>query len=164
MVWTNNDGLNIRFGLEKGEVGKGGELPSDGDIIVAKFKILGASVPATDTPIETIPEAGIPDNVYLDSVDLFVTTTFVGATATLDIGLFGDNNDGTYSTVDDNGIVAASAVAALVAGAKITGAGALIGTVLAGTGNRPLYVSSGYNTAAFTAGEADLVVRYRKFV
>lgn len=163
MVWTNDDGLNVRFGLEKSAVSAGGELVSAGDTIEMRFKITGTDVPATDAPIGDVPEGPIPDGALLLSADLYVTVPFVGATATLDLGLFNDDGDGTYSANDADGIDAAIAVTAIDAvGDHIVCDGALIGTVIAGTGDRPVYVSSGYNTAAFTAGEADLVVVYRK--
>lgn len=162
MVWTNDDGLNVRFGLEKAEVGVGGELDFDGDQHEMRFKITGSDVPATDAPVETVPEAGIPDGAKVISATLYVTAAFVGASATLDIGLFHDDGDGTYSTYDDNGIDAAVATTTLIADAVIACDGAVVGgAVIAGTGNRPVYLSTGYNTAAFTAGTADLVIRYR---
>ena len=163
MVWQNDDGLNVRFGLEKAAVGTGGELETDGDLLESRFKITGTDVPATDAPLGDVPEAGLPSGAQIVSATLYVNTLFVGATATLDIGLFNDDGDGTYSTNDDDGIDAAIAVGALTAQAVIACDGALVaGALLAGTGDRPLYVSTGYNTAAFTAGEADLVIKYRK--
>lgn len=159
--WNNDDGLNIRFGLEKATASKVGVKSTMGDEHELHAKIVGADVPSTDAVIGTHPLAGIPDGAYIVSATLYVTTAFVGATATLDIGLFNDDGDGTYSANDVDGIDAAIAVGSLTADAEIACNGALVGTTVAGTGNRHLYVSTGYNTAAFTAGEADLVIKYR---
>ncbi len=159
--WTNDDGLNVRFGLERATAAKMGAVQTAGDEHQLLVKIVGADVPTADAVVGTHPLAGIPDAAYLISATLYVTTTFVGATATLDIGLFNDDGDGTFSANDVAGIDAAIAVASLTADAEIACNGALVGTTLAGTGDRPLYVSTGWNTAAFTAGEADLVIKYR---
>jgi hypothetical protein len=59
-------------------------------------------------------------------------------------------------------IESAIGVATLVADARIACNGAKINTTIAGTGGRSVYVSTGYNTAAFTAGAADLVIKYRR--
>lgn len=167
MVWQNDDGLNVRFGLEKSEVGKGGELPSVGDEIEVRIKITGTDVPAADAPVETVPEAGLPTGSYITSAVLHVTTPFTsGGAATLDIGLFHDDGDGTYSVYDLDGIDAAIAITAIDGdGDQVASDGALVGSgagALAGTGDRPVYVSTGWGTAAFTAGEGVLVLKIRK--
>jgi hypothetical protein len=72
-----------------------------------------------------------------------------------------DDNDGTYSTKDDNGIDAAIAVAALTDNASIACNGALVGTTVTDSNGLPMPVSYGYNTAAFTAGVAELVIKYK---
>ena len=74
-----------------------------------------------------------------------------------------DDGDGTFSTNDDNGIDAAIAVATLVADYDTVPDGALMGTspVNGAVAALPLFPSYGYNSAAFTAGAATLVLRYR---
>ena len=161
--WQNNDGLKVRFGLSKSAVVSSGELEVDGDLREVVIHIADATlIPATasSTPITT--EVGIPDNAYIDSVTVYPSVAFTsGGAATLDVGLWNDDGDGTYSTNDDNGLVAAAAIADLQANDKTAGAGAQVLTRVQGTGNRPLYVSYGYGTAVYTAGTADIVIRYR---
>mgnify|MGYP003131754367 CR=1 FL=1 len=163
-IWVNSDGLEVRFGSEKATLRLGGKLKTFGALSEIRLKILGANVPATDAPIDK--KVSIPTNSYIDAVtsQLFVDTTFTsGGSATLDIGLMNDDGDGTYSTLDDNGIDAAIAVATLAADYDTVPNGAQMGTspVNSTTATLPLVPSYGYNTAAFTAGAATLVLRYR---
>jgi len=162
-VWVNDDGLDVRFGSSKADLRLGGRVKTFGAMQEVRIKILGANVPTADAPIDK--SVTIPTNSYLDAVtsQLFVDTSFVGSTATLDIGLMNDDGDGTYSTLDDNGIDAAIAVATLVADYDTVPDGAQMGTspVNSATATLPLVPSYGYNTAAFTAGAATLVLRYR---
>jgi hypothetical protein len=158
--WLNDDGLEIRFGLEQAKLAEGGKINSMSDTQELVIDINGVDVPTTDAPIEK--HVGIPQGAFIESAILYVTTTFVGATATLDVGIMEDVGDGTYLTEDDNGLIAAATVASLTAGAVITGAGALIGAQTATeTGTAPHVVSYGWNTAAFTAGAGQLVIKYR---
>jgi hypothetical protein len=163
--WTNSDGLNVRFGLEKGTSSKEGAICSSGDESTLRVKIVGADVPVADAPVATHPMAGIPTGAHIVSATLYVNTAFVGATGTLTLGLWHDDGDGTYSVYDSDGIDATIAVTAIDAiGDHVACDGALVGSgaaAIAGTGGRPVYVSSVYGTAAFTAGEADLVIKYR---
>lgn len=159
-TWVNSDGLEVKFGTTQGADALGGRVPSDGEFEEIVIEISGASVPSADAPISKA--ITIPSGAWIESADLYVDTTFVGATATLDIGTWLDDGDGTYSALDDNGLIAAQAVAGLTAGAKITGAGAQVGsTVTDSTNGLPLVFSYGYNTAAFTAGAGRLVITYR---
>jgi len=77
----------------------------------------------------------------------------------LDLGLWNDDGDGTFSVGDMNGIDAAIAVTAIDAiGDKVACDGVLIDTVIA----ENQYVSAkGHASNAFTAGAADLVIKYR---
>ena len=60
--------------------------------------------------------------------------------------------------IDANGFIASTAVAALGAGVGIEGAGADIGEAVSTTLNA--YIGVDVNTAAFTAGEGKLVLKY----
>jgi hypothetical protein len=117
-----------------------------------KLKILGTDLLDSDVSKQLVHGVTIPADALLESAKLFVTTAFVGATAVMDIGTY--NSAG--AAVDDDGIDAAVAVATLVDNAVVTCDGAQIGTVLAS--DQRIGVS--YDTAAFTAGEAWLVVEY----
>tara|TARA_R110000803_G_scaffold38016_2_gene82052 strand:- start:915 stop:1430 length:516 start_codon:yes stop_codon:yes gene_type:complete len=164
--WTNSDGLNVRFGLEKGSVAKEGVISTLGDESVLQVKIVGTDLGSADAPIATHPLAGIPTGAHLISATLYVTEAFTsGGSGTLTLGLWNDDGDGTFSVIDADGIDATIAKTALDAiGDHVACDGALVGTgtaAIAGTGGRPVFVSGLYATAAFTAGEADLVIKYR---
>lgn len=160
-TWVNDDGLEVRFGSSKSTAYKGGQLSVFGDEQEVRVTITGTDVPSTDAPIDK--KVMIPSGAYIAEAYLNVTTAFTsGGSATLDIGLMLDDNDGTYSTSDDNGIDAAIAVATLVDNYSVSCDGAQVGTTVTdGTNGLPLVVSYGYNTAAFTAGVAELVIKYK---
>jgi hypothetical protein len=163
--WTNSDGLNVRFGLEKATAHKEGRLSTMGNTHQHVTKITGTSVPSSDGLVSTHPVAGIPDGAHIVAATLHVRTAFTSTgAATLTLGLWNDDGDGTFSVNDADGIDAAIAITAIDAdGDQIACDGAKVGSgagALAGTGDRPLYVSYAYGVAAFTAGEADLVIEY----
>jgi hypothetical protein len=158
--WVNNDGLEVLFGGSKAEHRKGGDINTSGALNEVRVLLTGTDVPSTDAPIDK--RITLPSGAYIDEVVLNVTTAFTsGGSATLDIGLMLDDNDGTYSTSDDNGIDAAIAVATLADNFRVVCNGAQINTTVTdSTNGLPLVVSYGYNTAAFTAGVGELVIRY----
>jgi len=165
--WTNDDGLNVRFGLEKATASKEGKLSTMGDEEEVIFRITGTDVTSSDALLSTHPLAGVPDGSHIISATLYITTAFTSSgSATLTIGLWNDDGDGTFSVNDADGIDAAIAITAIDAiGDHVDCNGALVGSgaaALAGTGDRPLFLSQSYGTAAFTAGAADLVIKYRK--
>lgn len=152
--WTNSDGLAVGFGTRTVETNSATAVRVGGARQQLVVPIRGGSgIPASDVSAQLIYGAIIPANSLLESAKLFVTTAFAGATAVLDIGTY-LASDGTE--VDDDGIDAAIGVATLADNAVISCDGALIGTVLAS--NQKVGVS--YDTAAFTAGEATLVIEY----
>jgi len=165
--WTNSDGLNVSFGLEKATPSVEGILSTMGDEHSVVVNLDYANITGSDALVSTHPSAGIPDNVHITSATLYVKTAFTsGGSATLSIGLWNDDGDGTFSVNDADGIDATIALTAINAiGEHVACDGALVGsngTFTAGTGDRPLFVSVAYGTAAFTAGNADLVIKYRR--
>ena len=158
--WVNSDGLEVLFGASKAELRKGGDINTSGAVNEVRVLLTGTDVPAADAPIDK--RITLPSGAYIDEVVLNVTTAFTSAgSATLDIGLMLDDNDGTYSTSDDNGIDAAIAVATLADNYRVVCDGAQTSTTVTdSTNGLPLAVSYGYNTAAFTAGVGELVIRY----
>ncbi len=152
MSWTNNDGLYIKFGVEEGQVGKGGTYLVDGPLQVTEFKfdytdcVLASAILGTkDGPTGvTAGAAGIlfPRGVRIEQVEVVAETAFTSSgtigSATLDIGLIRNDRSTAY---DDDGFVAALAFSALdsvgeknVITKGSTGAGAFIGTTLANSG------------------------------
>lgn len=149
--YTNSDGLQQHYGTRDNLKGAK-EMAGVGVRKSLELDFYGADL-VDATPVIDRSAARLPAGAYVISATLLVEDTFVGATATLDVGTF-KASDGTALDID--GLVAAEAVAGLTAGADIAGAGAQIGTIIA----EDTYVMATYNTAAFTAGRARLVVEY----
>lgn len=150
---TNGDGVQVHYGTRtvlSPPVAQESAGTDQFKELVLDFlgKDLVASAPTIDRSAAFLPAGSL-----VHSATLMVATTFTGATATLDIGTwkFSDLTD-----LDENGFIAAIAVATLVAGYTTLGAGAQVGTIIA----QDTYVMPTYNTAAFTAGKARLVVRF----
>lgn len=155
-VWSNKDGLVVGFGART-EVTSGSSKgsangPTEKLVLKVRGEDLADAVSATGDQIVQAPV--IPNGATILSATIKVTEAFVGATAVLDVGLY--DKDGTI--VDDDGIDAAVAVAALTLGAEIACDGADVNTVVATTGG--VKVAASYDTAAFTAGEAIIEVEY----
>ncbi len=154
-TWTNSDGLVVGFGTREVTTSAGAKVSSNDATEQVVLKIKGtdlADAVAVDSDA-IVHGVLIPNDALIVKADLFVTTAFTsGGSAVLDIGLY--QEDGT--SVDDDGIDAAIAVAALVTDAVVACNGADVGTVTAGA----VKVGASYDTAAFTAGEATLVVEY----
>lgn len=157
-IWTNSDGLKVRFGLDRAtSVPSGFDAASNRKSITHKFAF--GDIADTDVVAPAEDEAFIPAGSIITSAILYVTSGFVGATGTLDIGL--KLADGTNT--DDQGIDAAIAVTALNdLGDTIVCDGAYIAdgdlTALRITADQ--YIMTTWDTAAFTAGAATLVVEY----
>lgn len=154
-LWTNSDGLIVGFGTHSID-GNGAVKPSVmGDVQQIRLKITGTALldAAVPNALEAANSAVIPSGAYVKGIYFAVTTAFTsGGSAVLDIGTVG--LDGVI--VDDDGILAGTAVATLVANYDTATGGALVGTKL--TSAQVVYAS--YDTAAFTAGEGVLVVEY----
>lgn len=150
-IWTNPDGLRVRFGLDQAALAREGSPAQSGAFKVYEFDIVGTEVGLTFGIMNKTPSVILPAGAIVKSAIMTVTTAFTGATATLDIGTA--KVDGTV--IDEDGFIAAATVASMATvGATITGAGALINTAL--TFDSVLVVD--YDTAAFTAGRGKLVV------
>jgi len=160
--WVNSDGLEVRFGSEKRAVHLGGSPKTFGDLQELRVTITGADVPSTDAPVDK--KLALPPGAYIESATFVVTTAFVGSSATLDLGLMNDDGDGTFSTLDDNGIDAAIATTSIDAiDDRIACDGDQVNTspVNSTDATLPMVVSCGYNNAAFTAGVGELIIKYR---
>ena len=161
-VHVNSDGLEVLYGASKAVKLKGGDMKSFGDLHEVRMTITGTEVSSADAPNDK--KITIPSGAYIEEAILTIgATAFTsGGSATLDIGVMLDDNDGTFSTKDANGIDAAIGKATLAANARIACNGALINTVVTdGSNGLPMPISVAYGTAAFTAGVAELVIRYK---
>jgi hypothetical protein len=159
MSWTNSDGLVVRFGTDKGTEKESGSTEANVHrTLVHKFAF--GDIANTDVTAADPESPFIPADSVITRATLYVTTAFVGATGVLDIGL----KVAAGTNTDDDGIDAAIAVTALDAigdaincnGAYVSSAGNLTGIRI----TADQYIMTTYDTAAFTAGAATLVVEY----
>ena len=159
-TWDNFDGLEVNFGLDRSALMPGGKTAVHAHKTL-KHKFDFNDIANTDTAAPSPHEASIPAGSVIVRAYLYVTEAFAGATATLDIGLKQD--DGTNT--DDDGIDAAIAVTALDAvGDVILCDGALVaqetGDLTGVRFTEDQWIMTTWDAAAFTAGEATLVVEY----
>ena len=154
MSYVNADGLEILTAGEQGTAAKRGtSLSSQKKSLV--MNITGTEVPSSvATPQDH--DAFIPAGSYITSASLIVSTAFTsGGSATLTIGTYTQAG----AAVDADGIDAAVALAAIGADKAVACDGAAVGGT-ATVGGADVYVEAIYGTAAFTAGEAKLVIEY----
>lgn len=153
--WTNSDGLIVGFGTHSEDRNVTATPSTRGAVKEIIYTIYGVDVPDVNpTGLQIVNAAIIPTNSLLLSANLFVTTAFTsGGAAVLDIGTW----DYTANAIeDDDGIDVALALTSLEDNDVVVCDGAQIGTVLLA----PCVVYASYDTAAFTGGAANLVVRY----
>jgi len=150
-IWTNSDGLEVRFGLDRTTSINRGVTSAEEKIFVAYLDDATA-LADSDTAAVAGDEPFIPADAIIKDAYFVVDTQFTGTNAVLDIGL----KTKAGATVDDDGIDAAIAVGTLVADAVVASDGGDIGTRTA----TDVYVTFTYDTAAFTAGSGKLVVKY----
>lgn len=152
MAWTNEDGLQVRFDLEKAAVRSDGVTSGKERFLIVDIPDATA-IADTDTAAPTnLDEAFIPAGAYVTEAWTFVDTAFTsGGSAVLDIGL--KQADGT--NIDDDGIDS-HAVAALTVRTGIAADGALVPTKM----QYNSYVMLTRDTAAFTAGAGRVVIKY----
>ena len=154
MSYVNADGLEVLTAGEQGTAAKRGtSLSSQKKSLV--MPITGTEVPSSvATPQDH--DAFIPAGSYITSASLIVTTAFTsGGSATLTIGTYTQAG----AAVDADGIDAAIALAAIGADKAVACDGAAVGGT-ATVGGADVYGEAIYGTAAFTAGEAKLVIEY----
>lgn len=151
-IWTNEDGLEVRFGIDRATSADSGGTSAEEKVHV--FDIADATeLGDTDTAAAAGDAAFIPAGAIVKDAYFVVDTAFTsGGSAVLDLGL--KEADGTNT--DDDGIDSL-ALAAIDADDDVVEAdGALVGTRLA----EDSYVMATYDTAAFTAGAGKLVIKY----
>lgn len=169
--WVNNDGLRVRFGNDQAALAAAGHPSVKGMEQELVIKIKAVDITDVDVAALIYKDAGLPQKAQIIAANIYVTKVWtVGAgTATLDVGLWHDDGDGTYTaeTVDgflvDEALGSLNSVGAIVnmAGTYFDGTDDVVPNDAAG---RDLYVSLGYqgttDTDKYTAGEAILVIKY----
>jgi hypothetical protein len=152
MSYTNSDGLYVLTHGGKGDVIRNGSTAVGiRKTLIVEFNDLSTLTDTTWSP--TPNDAFIPSGAIILKATTVVTTAGTsGGSAVLDIGTY--QADGTIT--DDDGIDAAIAVAALTDGAVVDNDGAVVGTQV----SADAYIGASYDTAAFTAGAAKVVIEY----
>lgn len=164
-----NSAINLATGTAVNHYGVrsignyGGETQLVGNMHNTKVVIKGVELGDTFTGV--LQDVSVPAGAIVQSCVLRVSEAFVGATATLDIGWYYIDANGDLAALDADGIDAAIAVTAIdaigdtiVCDGALAGAAAL-GDQLASTATN-YFVGASYNTAAFTAGEAELTIEW----
>ena len=160
MSWTNSDGLVVRFGTDKGTEKESGSTEANVHrTLVHKFAF--GDIANTDVTAADPESPFIPADSVITRATLYVTTAFAsGGAGVLDIGL----KVAAGTNTNDAAIDASIAVTVLDAigdtincdGAYVSSAGNLTGLRI----TADQYIMTTWDTAAFTAGAATLVVEY----
>lgn len=158
-TWTNDDGLKVRFGLDKVKKSLVGSPAQAGEYKVVTARIEYDRLPtvaAGTTQIDVGSDVAIPSGAQIVSATFDVSTPFdsAGDSATLSFGL--EQKDGTE--IDDDGIDATIAETAIDAdGDQVACDGALVGGAhLSADG----FLNVTVGTEAFTAGKGKLTIKY----
>jgi len=165
--WVNDDGLLVRFGLDQAVVAPSGVVSVKGMEQELVINIKAVDITDVDVAALVYEEAGLPQKAQIIRADLYVTAAFTSAgVPTLDLGLWHDDGDGTFTVDDVDGfdvdiaLTALDSVGATVAldGAYVDGTDDVVPNNIAG---RDLYFSAGYQTIdKYTAGAAIVVIKY----
>ena len=127
--------------------------------------VLGADT--TDKIVADADTVWFPAGAVIEKVTLISTEVWAGTNANLDLGLSYYNSSGVLTELDHDGLLAAydtlhgAAVGTrdeVVQGS--TEHGALVGAALAAT-NEKYVLTGAAETAAFTAGQAHVIIEYR---
>jgi len=161
--WTNQDGLFIRFGDKEGVPAKYGEYKTFGPTRLVEAKIDFSDFAAFGTRAILSNEGEIPKGAHIEKIEVEVETAFVGATATLSLGLIGLDRV-TLTGLSDTALAAAITVATLTLGSITTiqvGA-SFVGTLVGAGGNLPVpaLLTALVGTANFSAGSAKVRIFY----
>lgn len=163
-TWTNSDGLQVPFGKHTADNSVPAVTAADGGVKVMVMEIVGTELVDTYAATNTNPAAPvIRRGSAILSAKLQVTEAFTsGGAATLDIGTW-SKGLATEVVDDADGIDVAIAITAIDAiGDVVVCDGALVNGVVpvGATANGDCVLAPSYNTAAFTAGKALLIVQY----
>jgi hypothetical protein len=159
MSYTNADGLFVLTNGAQGAVNDEGVTARGArQVITKKLSLAGLASSFGSSNIDPL-EAMIPAGAIIVNADLVITDAATsGGSATLTIGTY--NAAGT--AVDADGIDAAIALAAIDADGDVVQCNGDQVSGVVTVGSAPVYIGALYGTAAFTAGEAVLIVEYIK--
>ena len=155
-TWTNEDGLLVRYALDDGaKVADDGLSHAENEMIRVRVTD-GALLVDTDTAAEAGDRPFVPEGAIITDAYFRVDTAFTsGGASTLDIG----TKLAAGTTVDADGIDVDIALTAIDAvGDVIVCDGAQIGV----RASADWYPTLSYETAAFTGGAGELIIKYMK--
>lgn len=160
--WLNQDGLYIRFGDKEGVAAKYGEYKTFGPTRLVEAKIDFSDFAAFGTNTILSNEGEIPKGAHIEKVEVEVETAFVGATATLSLGLIGLDRvtlTGLGSTVLANAITVATLVLGSITTIQV--GASFVGSAVGGANlTVPGLLTALVGTANFTAGSAKVRIFY----
>jgi len=162
--WINYDGLMVQFpgmGVRDAVIGKACVYGDDQELIVDLdwHTLPGICANEATGVIYGGEVAYLPAGALIKSAVATTTEAFVGA-GTMSVGLVYRDAAGAVQELDNDGLLDAIVTTAWDSiGETVTGAGALVGTILAATWPSYLIWVS-VQTAAYTAGKARLKITY----
>lgn len=172
-TWLNSDGLHVKFGVDEGDLARGGELKTFGqerviqaavkytDALSATYSIVGSAVAADDGTFGIF----VPKGFRIKAIEIVTKTAFTSSgtigSSVLSLGLKRSSDRSTE--LDHDGFTTTSFVGSALdaAGERSyvtigsTGAGALIGTTLAYNGLLCV-ANTAHASHPFTAGEVQV--------
>lgn len=158
--WHNNDELYIKFGTNEATPSVAGGKPKKGGDHVVEFDIADLTT-LTDANAIIDSNIKLPDGALISKITVIATTAATsGGSAVLDIGTV--DNDRSSNPDDDSLIAAAPVADYATIGNTVEFTqgsdehGVLVGTVL----TKDVYITAGYDTAAFTAGALKIRIEY----
>jgi hypothetical protein len=162
VAWTNDDGLQVRFGQDQARETKSLMAPAWN---VGPVKYMVVDVNYDDLPTFTADlnndgtlngfsdqDAYIPAGSWIKSATFIVETAFAGGTS-YDVGTY----DLAGSAIDADGIEDDLLLAELAANEAHVCNGAQVGATVLVTSDAYLVIAA---TGTFTAGKAKLVIEY----
>lgn len=168
MSWSNSDGLIVKFGKEKANKAQLGHVDDPFQYIAMVLDYENLTL--TGGRIDASNPVLIPAKSILVDAWFQVLTGFVGAGATLDLGL--SIEAGTYTGADEDGIAVAIATTSIDTAGKVlhlgvhsTGGAYLAakdadGALTTTSETLDLYPSYDLDTAVYTAGKGILILQY----
>src|SRR5437879_4124017 len=114
--WLNQDGLYVRFGDKEAVAAKYGEYKTFGPTRLVEAKIDFSDFAAFGVNTILSNEGEIPKGAHIEKVEVEVETAFVGATATLSLGLIGLDRSTVTAPLGNTVLANAITVATLTLG------------------------------------------------
>lgn len=169
MAWLNDDGLYLKFGVEKTTANTAGEYRTNGALREIEIKGLDLTTLATATEAIISDVLFFPKDCIVEEVTIWTRTAATsGGAATLDLGLI--QTDRT-TAIDDDGFLDAVVLADMNAdGERVTKVGPPAAGGIGAFADKdtiptlPGYITAGAGTAVFTAGIVDIRIKFKPFV